>query len=338
MKVGFLTNHISYGGTEVALYDYAHFNETLLGNTSIVLTRDFRDTHGDIYAKFETRFPLVYVSSQADIDDAVTTLGLDVLYVIKSGERDAWFTTKCKTIVHCVFTTKFPHGTVYCAISDTLNRLHGTRVPVLPHMISVAEHSESFRAELGIPATATVIGRYGSTDSFDIPFVHQAIVEYLNATPTAYFVAMNTKEFARHPRILYLPRTTDAHVKRRFINTCDGMLHARSRGETFGLSCGEFAVCGKPILTYAGSPERAHIDILGPACTLYSSKEDLLRVLTSGSWKKDMTANGYLQYTPDRVMKTFASMLSSIDTAHTVEPPRLEPLRALVYRFGVHRG
>lgn len=309
MKVAFLTNHISYGGTEVALYDYAHFNETLLGNTSIVLTRDLRATHGEIYAKFEQRFPLVYVSSQAEIDAAVVAHGLDVLYVIKSGERDPWFTTKCKTIVHCVFTTKFPHGTVYCAISDTLNRLHGTRVPVLPHMISVAEHAESFRDELGIPATATVIGRYGSTDSFDIPFVHQAVVEILNANPSFVFVAMNTKEFAQHPRILYRPRTTDAHVKRTFINTCDVMLHARSRGETFGLSCGEFAVCGKPIVTYAGSPERAHIDILGPACTLYSSKEDLLRIFQSGIWKKDMTANGYRAYTPARVMEVFSSCL-----------------------------
>lgn len=309
MKVGFLTNHISYGGTEVALYDYAHFNETLLGNTSVVLTRDLRATHGEIYAKFEKRFPVVFVTSQADIDDAVTSLGLDALYVIKSGERDAWFTTKCKTIVHCVFTTKFPHGSVYCAISDTLNRLHGTHVPVLPHMISVAEHSESFREELGIPATATVIGRYGSTDSFDIPFVHQAIVEILTMNPSFVFVAMNTKEFAQHPRILYLPRTTDAYVKRKFINTCDVMLHARSRGETFGLSCGEFAVCGKPIVTYADSPERAHIDILGPACTLYSSKDDLLALFMMRSWKKDMTNNGYMAYTPARVMEVFSSCL-----------------------------
>jgi hypothetical protein len=310
MKIGFLTNHISYGGTEVALYDYAHFNETLLGNTSIILTRDFRATHGEIYAKFERRFPLVYVTTQADIDEAVVTLGLDVLYVIKSGERDAWFTTKCRTIVHCVFTTKFPHGTVYCAISDTLNRLHGTTVPVLPHMISVAEHSESFREELGIPATATVLGRYGSTDSFDIPFVHSAVVTLLNANPSFVFLAMNTKEFARHPRIVYLPRTTDAVVKRKFINTCDVMLHARARGETFGLSCGEFAVCGKPIVTYANSPERAHLDILGPACTTYSSTSDLLRLFATGAWRKDMTANGYTAYTPDRVMAVFSSYLN----------------------------
>lgn len=309
MKIGFLTNHISYGGTDVALYDYAHFNETMLGNTSIVMTRDFRATHGEIYAKFEARFPVVYVTSQADIDRVVVEQGLDWVYVIKAGERDMWTPTRCKTLVHCVFTTRFPHGTVYCAISETLNRLHRTHVPVLPHMISVAEHRDSFREELGIPSSATVLGRYGSFDSFDIPFVHEAIVAWLDARPEAYFLAMNTKDFAQHPRIRYLPRTTDASVKRTFINTCDGMLHARARGETFGLSCGEFAVCGKPILTYALSPERAHLDILGPACTLYSSKDDLLRLLTTGAWKKDMSSNGYLQYTPERVMSRFKELL-----------------------------
>lgn len=309
MRIGFLTNHISYGGTEVALYDYAHFNETLLGNTSIVLTRDMRARNGEIYDKFAKRFPIRYIASPADIDSVVQSERLDVLYVIKSGESDWFITTKCKTLVHCVFTTHHPHGTVYCAISDTLNTIHNTNVPVLPHMISVDEHAESFRAELGIDSSATVIGRYGSYDSFDIPFVYDAIVDSLNANPTMIFLAMNTKPFATHPRIVYLPRTTDAFVKRKFINTCDAMLHARQRGETFGLSCGEFAVCGKPIITYAESPERAHIDILGAACSTYISKEELVDILASGSWRKDMKGNGYTRYTPERVMDVFAGLV-----------------------------
>ncbi len=311
MKVGFLTNHISYGGTEVALYDYAHFNETLLGNTSIVLTRDFRQTHAEIYDKFAKRFPIRYIANQSDIDKVVQEDELDVLYVIKSGELDWFWTTKCKTIVHCVFTTTFPHGTVYCAISDTLNKIHGTNVPVLPHMISVDSHTDSFRAELGIPAGATVIGRYGSYETFDIRFVQSTVLEMVSRNPNLVFLAMNTTPFANHPRIIYLPRTTDAYVKRKFINTCDVMLHARSRGETFGLSCGEFAVCGKPILTYGKSPERAHIDILGQSATVYSSKEDLVACIVAGTWKKDMTNNGYHQFTPVNVMNIFSKLLTT---------------------------
>lgn len=312
MKIGFLTNHISYGGTEVALYDYAHYNETLLGNTSIVLTRDFRSSNAEIYSKFEARFPIHYISNQSDIDRIVLREKLDCLYVIKSGEVDWFYTTKCKTIVHCVFTTRFPHGSVYCAISDSLNKLHNTRVPVLPHMICVDSHDDSFRSELSIPSESIVLGRYGSYDSFDIPFVWSAIVELLERNSNMYFIAMNTKPFASHPRMVFMPRTTEQYVKRKFINTCNLMIHARQRGETFGLSCGEFAVCEKPILTYSKSPERSHIETLGSQCVLYASARDLVDAIETGKWRMTMKDNGYMKYTPHYVMKLFNSLVTNL--------------------------
>jgi hypothetical protein len=308
MKVAFLTNHISYGGVDVSLYDYAHFNETLLGNTSIILTRDFRATHGEIYEKFQKRFPVFFIESQPDIDRIAVREGVDVVYVQKSGEVDWFVSTSRPCGVHAVFDTRFPHGTVYAAISSSLNTLYRTQVPVVPYMVYVEESKESFRAELGIPEDALVVGRHGSYDSFDIEFVQRVVPTLLDKHPTMYFVTMNTKPFAEHPRLIYLPRTTDLRVKRKFINTCDVMLHARTRGETFGLACGEFAVCGVPIVTYGLSPERAHLDILGAQCTPYSNAEDLLRIFETGSWKKDMASNGYLAYTPPIVMATFQSV------------------------------
>lgn len=308
MKVAFLTNHISYGGTEVSLYDYAHFNEALLGNTSIVLTRDLRATHGEIYAKFERRFPVHYITSRADIDAIVRREGVDVLYVQKSGEVDWYGTSACPCVVHAVFDTRYPHGDVYAAISPTLNTLYKTTVPVVPYMVYVEETSETFREELGIPADALVVGRHGSYGSFDLPFVQQTVLRLLEQHPEMYFVALNTKPFGTHPRLHYLPCTTDLIVKRKFMNTCDVMLHARARGETFGLACGEFALCRTPIVTYAHSPERAHIDILGSACTQYSTAEDLIRIFATGSWKTDMSTNGYLRYTPEAVMAVFQSV------------------------------
>ena len=310
MKVAFLTNHISYGGTEVSLYDYAHFNETLLGNTSIVLTRDFRATHGEIYAKFESRFPVFYITSRADIDAIVRREGVDVLYVQKSGEVDWYGTSACTCFVHAVFTTRFPHGDVYAAISPTLNTLHQTRVPVLPYMVYLEDSEETFRKELGIPNDAVVLGRHGSYDSFDIDFVQKTVLGLLDRDPTLHFVALNTKAFGHHPRLHYLPRTTDLRVKRKFINTCDVMLHARARGETFGLACGEFAISGKPILTYGGSPERAHLDILGEKALVYSSPDSLRTLVESRAWKRiDMSQNGYMQYSPERVMEVFRGLV-----------------------------
>jgi hypothetical protein len=308
-RVGFMTNHISYGGTEVALYDYAHYNETLLGNVSVVITRDLRSTHGTIYSKFEARFPVFYIKNQNDIDQIVREQQLDVVYVIKSGERDWYVSTACKCSIHCVFVTNQPHGNVYAAISPALNNMYGTDVPIVPHMINVSEHNDSFRNELQIPEDAIVLGRYGSYDTFDIPMAHESVMKLIQEDPNIYFIAMNTKPFFEHPRVIYLPITTDNYVKRKFINTCDMMLHARFRGETFGLSCGEFAVCKKPILTFKDSLETAHIDILGKQCHLYSSANDIVQCVQSGRWKIDMTNNGYMQYTPDRVMKIFQDIM-----------------------------
>lgn len=309
MKIGFLTNHISYGGTEVALYDYAHFNEVLLGNTSIVITRDYRATHAEIYDKFAKRFPIRYIECQRDIDNVVEAEKLDIVYVQKSGEVDWFGTNACKCVVHAVFTTRFPHGDVYAAISSTLNTLYNTHVPVVPYMVYVESTNETFRTELGIPNDALVVGRHGSYDSFDIPFVQKAVLTLLALDPTLHFVTLNTKPFGHHPRLHYLPRTTDLRVKRKFINTCDVMLHARARGETFGLACGEFAVCKKPILTYGLSPERAHLDILGSKALVYRDAASLVSLIQSRSWKRiDMTNNGYLQYTPEVVMDIFRSV------------------------------
>jgi hypothetical protein len=312
MKVAFLTNHISYGGTEVSLYDYAHFNEVILGNQSIILTRDFRATHGEIYAKFAKRFPVFYITTQKGIDDIAVRENVDVVYVQKSGEPDWFVSTKKKCVVHAVFETRYPHGNVYAAISSSLNTLYKTTIPVVPYMVYLEDTDETFREELHIPSDAVVIGRHGSYGSFDIPFVRNALPSILDAHPNMYFVTMNTEPFAQHPRIIYLPRTTDLRVKRKFINTCDVMLHARTRGETFGLACGEFALTKKPILTYGNSTERAHIDILGKDCCMYTNETDLRTLIDTQAWKSiDMSNNGYLQYTPEKVMGVFRHVFLS---------------------------
>lgn len=312
MKVAFLTNHISYGGTEVALYDYAHFNETLLGNRSIVLTRDFRSTHAEIYDKFTKRFPVFYITNQKDIDDIAIRENVDIVYVQKSGEPDWFVSTTKKCVVHAVFETRYPHGNVYAAISSSLNTLYKTTIPVVPYMVYLEDTNETFREELHIPSDAIVIGRHGSYGSFDIPFVRNALPSILDAHPTMYFVTMNTEPFAQHARIIYLPRTTDLRVKRKFINTCDVMLHARTRGETFGLACGEFAISKKPILTYGNSIERAHIDILGKDCCMYANEHELRRLIDTQAWTSiDMSANGYMEYSPDKVMNIFRNVFLS---------------------------
>lgn len=43
MKIAFLSNKITMRGTEVAMYDYADYNESILGNNSVIITRDYKN-------------------------------------------------------------------------------------------------------------------------------------------------------------------------------------------------------------------------------------------------------------------------------------------------------
>jgi hypothetical protein len=91
--------------------------------------------------------------------------------------------------------------------------------------------------------------------------------------------------------------------KRKFINTCDSLLHARERGETFGLTCGEFSICKKPVITYGCSREREHILILKDKAVIYNTPDELTTILQNFTKDKyDVSENGYMFYNPENVM------------------------------------
>ena len=73
--------------------------------------------------------------------------------------------------------------------------------------------------------------------------------------------------------------TVDPVEKIKFLATCDAMLHARWHGETFGLAVGEFAVLGKPVITFSESRERAHLEMLGNQASLYRHAGELMQIL-----------------------------------------------------------
>lgn len=208
--VAFLSNKLTLRGTEIALYDYAHFNETLLGNKSIIISRNYNDIIGqfdvseDAYKKFESRFQLEYYRTQQDIDNIVVKYNISHIYIIKAGNWDGLISTKCINCVHCVFNSTQPHGNKYTVISNEVNRLNNTNYPVVPHMIYNFNTNQNLRNELGIPENAIVFGRYGGTETFDIKFVHMAIQNIVNERSDIYFLFMNTNPFYRHSNIIYL--------------------------------------------------------------------------------------------------------------------------------------
>jgi hypothetical protein len=308
-NVAFLSNKLTLRGTEVAIYDYAHYNETLLGNKSIIITRDYEqikheyDVDKQAYDKFKERFDVFYYNSQPDIDKIVLEHKITHLFIINAGEDDGLFSSHCVTIIHCVFVVTQPHGDVYTPIGETINQRFGTNYPVTPFMVTLPECHENLRSDLGIPENAIVFGRYGGKESFNIKYVHEAIRNIVQHRDDVYFLFMNTHPFYQHKNIIHLPGTSDMISKRKFINTCDALIHARTEGETFGLACGEFSICKKPVITYGGSIEREHLLILKDKAVIYNTQEEVLDILQTFTKEKyDVSENGYMFYTPENVM------------------------------------
>lgn len=313
--VAFLTNKLTLRGTEVAIYDYAHYNEKILGNKSIIITRDYEkikhefDVDIQAYDKFKARFDVYYYENQQDIDNIVLQNKVSHIFIIKGGCYDGLISTKCKNIIHCVFNVDQPHGEVYTPIGETINQLYNTSYPVTPHMVTLPDCEENLRSSLQIPENAIVFGRYGGKESFDINFVYNAIKDILNKRSDVYFLFMNTYVFYEHKNIIYLPGNTDMLFKRKFINTCDALIHARTRGETFGLTCGEFAICKKPVITWGESKEREHLLILQDKAVIYNTQEELQKIFETYTKNKyDMNENGYMFYNPQNVMKIFQNI------------------------------
>lgn len=323
MRVAFHSNQLCERGTEVALYDYAHFNEEILSNSSIILAnRKNKNNTVSAIEKFRKRFRVYLYDNFSEVDPILLDESVDVLYTIKSGEKDNIISYKVKTVVHCVFNPTEPHGDIYASISHRLNHRFHVSVPVVPHMVHLPDHAGSLREELGIPEHATVFGRYGGFELFDIEFVHQIIKRIVSDSDNIYFLFMNTKPFYRswirrsHAQIIHLSPTVSLKRKVEFINACDGMLHARSSGETFGLSVAEFSIKNKPVITWKPSHQDnkgryyddAHLDMLGDKAITYSDGDDLYNILMNfeSSQMRKMDWDAYSsKYGPKRVMSLF---------------------------------
>jgi hypothetical protein len=154
-----------------------------------------------------------------------------------------------------------------------------------------------------------VFGRHGGADTFNIPFVREAVLQHAQKNSDDHFVFLNTELIRGTEKLRnvhYLAPTIDLEEKAQFLGTCDAMLHARWHGETFGLAVGEFAILGKPVITYGGSRERAHLDLLGDKALVYQNCGQLEKILSSFE-PSNATKTGYDEFSDSqRVMGIFA--------------------------------
>lgn len=310
MKIAFHDNSLSLRGTTVAIYDWAYWTRHYLGVDPIIMYDTKHPANsGDVIEKFKKEFPVFGYDKKSQIDEILSKNNCNAFLMEKGGKPDGVISTVSKNLVNAISVCSVSdiHGDIYAMGSKWLSKITNYTIPYVPYMVDLPNVEEDMREELGIPKDALVIGRNGGFDTFDIPFVKQAIQVVLNERKDIWFVFQLTDKFIEHDRVIFLPGSSDMNTKVKFINTCDAMLHARYIGESFGLSCAEFSIRNKPVITYEKSPERNHIDTLGEKGIYYENYSDILHILRNLD-KKEINSlewNCYQDHTPEKVCQKF---------------------------------
>jgi hypothetical protein len=310
MKIAFHSNQLGIRGTEIALYDYALGNRDILGNESIIIS----DANSDLSTldKFKSQFPVFLYNDFSEVEELILRENVDAVYFIKSGNNDGKIVKGAKNLIHAVFQVNDPHGDVYAYVSEWLAiEMSNGQLPNVPHMVNLPDHDMNYRNEFELN-DKLVVGWYGG-DNFELPFARHAVIDIAKQRPDIVFLFMNCTPFANISNIRFIENTYDLDEKVAFINTCDYMLHARGRGETFGLAIAEFSSKGKPIITYRDSPERCHITILGEKGMYYSDYSELFNILNNITFT-DIDYNCYQAFTPINVMSKFSKVFLNNNT------------------------
>lgn len=347
-KIVFHLSHFSIRGSEIAIYDYARYNEELLGNTSLIAVnynyrtrKDYRgvEIHDEeIYKKFSSRFRVLEYTSKENLSRLMKDEEVTIFYNLKSGENDEFLIDGVKNICHCVFThtKEHNHGDIYIPISPSIvDKTVRDIVPYVPHIVyPLPPTKENLRSFLKIPSDAIVFGRYGGQETFNIPFVKESIVEISKSNPKIFFIFVNTQIFAQQPNIIFMEKISNPSDKSIFINTCDAMIHGRKEGESFGLSIAEFSMAKKPIITWKHNRTHKeierdfnmvmdvehthHIDILGDSGLYYDDKNSFIETIKN--FKKKGGIDKYSEiYSPSKVMSLFEKHIINQSYSRFVE-------------------
>ncbi|HKB92244.1 MAG TPA: hypothetical protein VKC60_17135 [Opitutaceae bacterium] len=290
MKIAIHSVQFDGRGTGKTPYDYARGLQNLYQHEVVFVTSSLSTNEG--LARIRKEFPVITYDKKVGMHDGqeirdilsgiVDQQRIDFMQFLKYGNDDQITPDNCKTGIHCVFIMTEPHGDVYAGVSENLAKKFGHKLYV-PHIIKAYPQTKDLRKELGIPTDALVVGRHGGFDTFDVPFVHEAIRDALAVRKDLHFVFLSTKKFYEHERITYIPWVESEEDKFNVIHACDVMIHARMMGETFGLAVGEFSAANKPVMTWRGlgcaGYDTAHVDILGANALLYNNRGDLQKIL-----------------------------------------------------------
>lgn len=311
--IAFHTNELNERGTNVAVYDYAHYNETILGNKSYIISNSKNNLNS--LQKFKNRFEVFLYNDFSECEKFCKDNNIEYVYYVKAGDNDGKFILGTKTLIHAVFQHKDVHGDVYAYISEWLAKEMRLPDSYVPYMVDMPQPKLCYRNKLGIPDNAIVLGRHGGQTEFDLPFTYSAIERILKERDDIYFLFMNTRQFLpKHKNIIHIQGTYNMQHKSDFINTCDYMIHGRNLGESFGLAIGEFLFHDKPVILWGGGNDKHHIMMLKEKGIWYLDGQSLYEILKNIEKSKHQP-NYYKSvvdiFSPKLVMERFNNIFLS---------------------------
>ncbi len=84
MNIGFFVNHFTERGTEVAIYDYAKYNEEILNNKSFIICFK-QESQKYSYNLFNERFKIIKIQNINDMKDIIKDFNLSFFYTLVYG-------------------------------------------------------------------------------------------------------------------------------------------------------------------------------------------------------------------------------------------------------------
>jgi hypothetical protein len=312
MKVLFQIGVLCYRGGTVAVEDYARYNQSILGNESVicypvVANATAADPHKpEVVEAMSKEFRLIPYNTLSDIEKIIEDEKIDVLY---NGEE--YFPVNTPKIRHEPWQLDtYQPGLRYAYISEWLatvmNQRLGTNHAYVPHVINLPQPTGDYREFLAVKPNQTVIGRIGGLEEFNLPFVQQAIYNIVSQRDDFVFVFISTNEWIQHPNVKFVKEIHNRQQKSNFINTCDGMIHARAMGESFGIAIAEFLSLGKPTLAWEGGHDQNHTLMLKDSGLLYnpSNVEQKMLNIRDYATSEDWTQRT-VEFKPEAVMTKF---------------------------------
>jgi hypothetical protein len=317
MKLAFHHDNLSFRGTTTAIFDYAYYNQKILNNDSIICYNKSILTVGndenfskktDIVNLFKSNFDVIEYESKLELISELDKRNCDTVYTLKAGFNDGNIVECKRNLIHATFNFYQPHGDVYAYVSHWLSETaSGGSCPVVPHIVDLKQTGFiNIKPQLGISQEKIILGRYGGFDQFDIPMVYEIINFIVSFDPTIVFLFVNTRKFIDHPNVKFLDPILTKQEKINFILSCDAMIHARSDGESFGLSICEFLALNKPVISFGGGRDKNNVNLLSKYGMIYNNQYELLECIMKVKHKQFNNVDQIVvPFSPDRVMQQF---------------------------------